>query len=446
MEPVVKRNAPPAPAGPPPTDSSSPKRPLDDPPDIAPAKKQVVSNPPSHKAGAISMFEGPDEQPAVSPAQPIGPPRARFPPPRNAPPRMPPGVANASDAQPNRSPRPPPPRMMPAGIPDGQPLPPNSKPDMEIKAAAPSRPPPTDAEGGRAPPKVDPEQELQSRKVILPPKSAPPISREKKPKEEIVLRRRERDMPEFEASDDEEEEANFVKQPLPFGVLKQDLPGPRAALETEQKKEAQPRDLLSTGTKSTVRMKEAVPLVAPTEQVDANEFVPAAPPSAAAEKHFDDSSLGKYLSRGRFLIKCIEGVDIRRKDDPDRNPRNDPYIRFRLGAAERHPWKSTETKRKQGSTPNFDNEIVFFNIVDPVQLIFQEDVQLCIELWNKSTTKNELVGSITMSVVRFLKQPFVAYTEKVPIYYPGATRSPMKVRRCVQLIYFSSPFRFAVGA
>lgn len=44
-------------------------------------------------------------------------------------------------------------------------------------------------------------------------------------------------------------------------------------------------------------------------------------------------------------------------------------------------------------------------------------------------TKNDLVGTVTMSMVRFMKQPFVAYTEKVPIYYPGATRTTMKVCR-----------------
>ena len=45
---------------------------------------------------------------------------------------------------------------------------------------------------------------------------------------------------------------------------------------------------------------------------------------------------------------------------------------FVSGVAERHPWKKTETKRKQNSTPKFDDEIVFFNITDPGQFIFQE--------------------------------------------------------------------------
>ena len=82
----------------------------------------------------------------------------------------------------------------------------------------------------------------------------------------------------------------------------------------------------------------------------------------ALDKFDDDSSLGKILSRGRLSIKCIEGFDIRRKDDQDKFPRNDPFLKFRLGVAERLPWKSTETKRKQDANPKFDDEVVFLGI------------------------------------------------------------------------------------
>ncbi len=47
-------------------------------------------------------------------------------------------------------------------------------------------------------------------------------------------------------------------------------------------------------------------------------------------------------------------------------------VQLMAGVAERHPWKKTETKRKQTSTPKFEDEIVFFNITDPGQFIFQE--------------------------------------------------------------------------
>lgn len=305
---------------------------------------------------------------------------------------------------------------------------------------------------------------MRKAKNIVPdaPNSEPPLLRIKKPPVVEVVKRRERDMPEFESSDEDEEDANLVKQPLPFGVLKQPLPKTKAEREADEeraRKEAAAKaameaadnslapsmgsvgrqgSMLSIGSASTSQ-----PSAAPREN-KLSGFVPAAPPTvpkapaaalvvppSGAEvdigKHFDDSKLGQSLTKGRLSIRCIEGHDIRRKDDPEKVPRNDPYLRFRLGAAERHPWKMTETQRKQDSNPKFNNELIYFDVTDPGQFVFQEDLQLCIELWNKSVTKNELVGSVTMSVVRFFKQPFVKYTERVPIYYPGATRTPMKV-------------------
>lgn len=343
-------------------------------------------------------------------------------------------------------------------------MPPSGKPEVGIKAPAPVRAPPRGPTGGRAPPEEEPETyEQRKAKNVVPdaPTTEPPLLRVKKAAVVEVVKRRERDMPEFESSDEDEEDPNLVKQPLPFGVLKQPLPKTKAEREADEeraRKEAAAKaamdaadnsiapslgtagrqgSMLSVGSASTSQ-----PPSAPREN-KLSGFVPAAPAAAAAPaalvvaapagaevdigKHYDDSKLGQSLTKGRLSIRCIEGHDIRRKDDPDKNPRNDPFVRFRLGAAERHPWKNTETQRKQGSNPKFNNELIFFDVTDPGQYVFQEDLQLCIELWNKSVTKNELIGSVTMSVVRFFKQPFVSYTEKVPIYYPEATRTPMKV-------------------
>jgi len=358
----------------------------------------------------------------------------------------------------SRAPRPLPPRSNPPGIPDGQPLPPRDKPESATKAPAPVRAPPRGIGGGRAPPEEEPESyaERKQKKFVPPaPTSEPPLLRVKKAPEVEVVKRREREMPEFESSDEDEEEPDFVKQPLPFGVIKQAIPKTRAEREADEermRKEAEAKALQDEaetgipvpGTQSASAAAaaagddvSAAPSSVPSSVPKENKlsgFVPAAPEEDAAGgapvdfgKHFDDSKLGSTLSRGRISIRCIEGYDIRRKDDKDPNARIDPFIKFRLGAAERHPWKNTMVKRKQDSNPKFDDELVYFDVTDPAQFVFNEDVQLCIELWTKSTTRNDMIGSVTMSVVRFFKQPFVSYTEKVPIYYPGATRTPMKL-------------------
>ena len=448
----------PAPAVPPPDMAGPLKRPATGPSDEAMPKKNSIAPGPTQKAGAIDMFEGEDptlvaEQQARAAALAKSQAPRGGPPPRALPPRGPPGTPSQGPPPGPpvgfgaRGPRPLPPRMNPPGIPDGQPLPPSDSAPKDSKAPPPVRPPPKTEDGGRAPPKIDPEEERRLRMEVKAPTTEPPLLRVKKPVEAPFVKRRDRENPEMESSDEEEEQPNLVKQPLPFGVLKKDIP-PLVKKDSEEQELAKVKeatkaaaaqiqkppsdnDSISASTLSKIRKsskpKEVVeaPPVAPVN-TKTNEFVPGAP-TVAIDKHFDDSNLGKTLTRGRLLIKCIEGIEIRRKDDQDRVPRNDPFIKFRLGAAERHPWKSTQPKRKQDSHPKFDDEIISFDMLDPVQYIFQEDVQLCIELWNKGVSRNELIGSVTMSVVRFFKQPFVAYTEKVPIYYPGVARTPMRV-------------------
>lgn len=411
--------------------------------------KQFVAAGQSQKAGGRSMFEEGDGKqggsldPGAAGAQadskargPLPPMPAGFPQPgaRGPPPRGPPGKPTPGGLKvpPNlnsvsRAPRPLPPGTNSAGIPGGQHQPPVIKPEMGKPAPPPLRPPPRN----RAPPKEGEEEERrlairaklgltgEEVETPAPPTTEPPLLRIKKAAEVEFVKRRNREMPEFEESDSDEEGPALVKQPLPFGVLKQALP--KSMLGIKDAPGSEPANDQSVKSKKSVE---------PLMGIDENKMshlVPAVP-TVEVDKHFDDSKLGKYLSRGRLLIKCIEGHDIRRKDDKDLKPRNDCFIKFRLGVAERHPWKDTTMKRKQDDNPKFDDEIVNFDVIDPIQFIFDEDLQLCIELWNKSTMMNELIGSVTMSVVRFMKSPFVLYNEKVPIYYRGATRTQMKLR------------------
>ena len=444
------------------------------------------------KAGGISMFEEIEEKTIKSDApaekkpklsRPQEPPidLKGIPLPRGPPPTDAKGVPSGTPLIPTLgrpTSRPQPPTGVSAGIPAGQPQPPAYKPESDARPPVPVKPPPKN----RAPPKEEPSPDGGSRvsspltpaavkpKIVpSPPTTEPPFLRGKKPVvEKAAVKRRERDMPEFEESDDDEEKPDLVKQPKPFGVLKQPVPpsplemaaleekererkrkeeeaeaAAAAKLEKERIESAKRQRLPSADSNMSTKQKAADSILdapppmenrmtefAPPPPSEPAAFSSAASTSSAAEnlgKFFDDSKLGKTLTLGRLSMKCIEGYEIRKKDEKDVNARLDPFIKFRLGVAERHPWKRTATKRKQNSNPKFDNEIVFFDITDPSQYVFQEDVQVCIEVWNKSSLADELIGSVSMSVVRFLLQPFVVYTEKVPIYYPAIARTQMKV-------------------
>jgi hypothetical protein len=102
--------------------------------------------------------------------------------------------------------------------------------------------------------------------------------------------------------------------------------------------------------------------------------------------------------------------------------------RFKLGAAERHQWITTQVKRKQDNNPNFEDEIIHFDVLDPINYVMNEDLHLVIELWNKSTLKDECMGTVAMSVVRFFSKPYMAFEEKVPVCYPNTKKTNGKVR------------------
>jgi Ca2+-dependent lipid-binding protein len=141
------------------------------------------------------------------------------------------------------------------------------------------------------------------------------------------------------------------------------------------------------------------------------------------------------LKGGRLTIRCIEGTGLRKRDDRSVNPRVDPYIKFKLGAADKHPWKQTKVKRKQDSNPKFDNEVITFDVITPGEYITDEEIHLNIEVWNKGTFKDELLGVVTMSTTRFFQNPYISFEENVPVALPGDRSSTSKVCHITYYIY-----------
>ena len=72
----------------------------------------------------------------------------------------------------------------------------------------------------------------------------------------------------------------------------------------------------------------------------------------------EDLLFGRELPRGRLYITCIEGEEMRKAHETGKQGlRIDPYIKFRLGAAERLPFFNTTPVRKQEKDPSFENEV-----------------------------------------------------------------------------------------
>lgn len=431
--------------------------------------------------------------------------------------------------------KPPPPEKISTGIPEGKPLPPSQQPPTMKQPPRPIKPPPGT---GRAPPPLTPEEEAALNKTNKPPKTTPPYIKGKKEVVEeapVILKRREKEHPEFESSssEDEDEEkekedseqltakqrerknladaaakasalpdktapqveptveaekaaAKGKQEELAASVIKESEKSvklePEKGLEEEKKTaDAASEQALSRpdttqddksvksglsvdesrvstaasqqdGPKSRVSIEEDLQEDVDSELGDsvASQLIAVPPPGvdmtfnkdhASAlkpgvgdfvmpmdvNKEGAESRLAREITGGRLNIIAIEGYNLRRRADKSRNPRIDPYLKFRLGAADKWPWKETEVKRKQDTNPNFEDDLISFDIVNPAQYIFQEDVSLTIEVWNKGTFKDEVIGAVTMSVVRFLKNPYKKFEEKIPILAPGDVVSSSKV-------------------
>lgn len=94
------------------------------------------------------------------------------------------------------------------------------------------------------------------------------------------------------------------------------------------------------------------------------------PPPTHHTLSAEESKLAELLPRGRLSIKCIEGINIHQTGDVQHYYKSDVSVRFRLGAAEKHQWKSTKIFPKQTVNPKFDDEIIHFDVTGSNRLQF----------------------------------------------------------------------------
>jgi len=91
----------------------------------------------------------------------------------------------------------------------------------------------------------------------------------------------------------------------------------------------------------------------------------------------DDLVLAAELPRGRLYITCVSGEEMRKKNETGKaGQRIDPYIKIRLGEGERHPFYNTQPVRKQGKDPEFNDEVLTFDIKDPFDYVLHGDLKV----------------------------------------------------------------------
>lgn len=435
--------------------------------------------------------------------------------------------------------RPEAPPIRPPGIPDEQPPPPVELP-KETKAVAPVRPTPS-------------EEFRQIEGNVLaakpqPPSEEPPTKKGKRifQTEEIIIKRRDRHLPEFESSSDEEDKKDFdgraVKQIKPptqdldklEQMTTQHLKNYNDLIATTPKGESSihlftqtissrdgdnssdPLKSLKIDTKSSLAVDESkiasnrtvlspisnrnqpqIPLVSPiktnlkvSEPPPAKMFVDPSEKMTKTDIKYDisdDSSdeesyhfeevdckvtdvnedyrLAALLPRGKLSITCIEAIAMPYRRINHEDNKSKIYVKFRLGAeissltGSKNQWKQTNAVAIDPSNDRevVVNEDVSFDIVDARQYVSLNDLSLTIQVvqeitrydktMNRMKSMDQTIASVTMSVVRFFRQPYVRFEERVPMRSKKDNRTS-KVRRTIPLSadcigsYGSSPIRW----
>jgi hypothetical protein len=172
-------------------------------------------------------------------------------------------------------------------------------------------------------------------------------------------------------------------------------------------------------------------------EVQVEEIDLAAEVEPTSYNMVDDYRLAGLIPRGRFSITCLEALQLMYSSHFAHTGPVSVSLRCRLGprispvTGNPNPWKTTEIyTSSRHQNPNFDNEFLSFDVVDVRPFIAMNDLSLHVQLIQHASSsmssrqegrymqhlKNEeVIAAVSMSVIRFFRQPFVRFEERVPL-------------------------------
>ncbi|KAG7395778.1 hypothetical protein PHYBOEH_003176 [Phytophthora boehmeriae] len=132
------------------------------------------------------------------------------------------------------------------------------------------------------------------------------------------------------------------------------------------------------------------------------------------------TALEKLLRRGRLSFTLLEARDLRRKGAPVDAKRfsADAYVKFAMGTNPLSALeKRSKTLKKSGIPVIFHEEVVSFDLTNPVELVTDGDIPIKIEVFDENLLSDELLGEIQISAMRFFDgQP---HREILPLSLPA---------------------------
>ncbi|CAM9099586.1 unnamed protein product, partial [Discosporangium mesarthrocarpum] len=135
------------------------------------------------------------------------------------------------------------------------------------------------------------------------------------------------------------------------------------------------------------------------------------------------------FQRGRFTIRCLKGEDVRKATLSNKGTTVDVYLKVTLGKQKRAPVRKTKVIKRSGPSPEFDSELLVFDIVEPKEVMFEGHLGMLVELWDDSAWADDLLGSVELSALRFMKPSADPPIEWLPLEAPsGRIKDRMKVQ------------------
>ncbi|KAG3019016.1 hypothetical protein JG687_00005391 [Phytophthora cactorum] len=124
----------------------------------------------------------------------------------------------------------------------------------------------------------------------------------------------------------------------------------------------------------------------------------------AAEAAASLAAIQKLLRRGRLSFTLLEARELRRKGGSvdARRFSADAYVKIAVGTNPLSALeKRSKTLKKSGTPVIFHEEVVSFDLTDPVALVTDGDLPIKIEVFDENLLSDELLGEVKFSALRF---------------------------------------------
>ncbi|KAL4138935.1 hypothetical protein PRIC2_002435 [Phytophthora ramorum] len=140
------------------------------------------------------------------------------------------------------------------------------------------------------------------------------------------------------------------------------------------------------------------------------------------------AAIQKLLRRGRLSFTLLEARELRHKGGSvdARRFSADPYVKIVVGTNPLSALEKRSRTLKKSTTPViFHEEVVSFDLTDPVALVTDGDLPIKIEVFDENLLSDELLGEVRVSALRFFDgQP---HREVFPLSLPGATCGELEI-------------------